>query len=98
MKVLTLRLPEEDLMAIEEISVAENVDKSTAARELIELGRAYFAIKNYKEGKISIGKAAELAVIAISEMMDLHSQLGIENKIDMTDYLAGTMTAKRLLR
>ena len=43
----------------------------------MELGKIYFAIIQYRENKISIGKAAEIAGLTISEMMDLLSKLGI---------------------
>ena len=42
--VMTVRLPQEDLKIIEEISKKERKDKSTTIRELAELGKIYFAI------------------------------------------------------
>ena len=85
--VMTVRLPKEDLKVIEEISLKEKIDKSTTVRNLIELGKIYLAIIQYKENKISIGKAAEIAGLTISEMMDLLSKLGIQSNLDLADYL-----------
>ena len=65
------------------------MDKSTTVRELIELGKIYFAILKYKDGKISIGKAAEIAGLSLSEMIDLAAKLGIESKLEVSDYLEG---------
>ena len=65
------------------------MDKSTTVRELIELGKIYFAILKYKDGKISIGKAAEIAGLSLSEMIDLAAKLGIESKLEVSDYSEG---------
>jgi len=87
--VMTVRLPKEDIKIVEEISFEEKMDKSTTVRELIELGKVYFAILKYKDGKISIGKAAEIAGLPLSEMMDILSKLGVKSKLDVIDYLEG---------
>ena len=95
--VMTVRLPKEDLEAVEQISIKNKKDKSTTVRELVELGKIYFAIMQYRENKISIGKAAELAGLTISEMVDLLSKLGIESNIELEDYLEGQKLAEKLL-
>ena len=95
--VMTVRLPKEDLEVVRQISVKSKKDKSTTIRELVELGKIYFAIVQYSEGKISIGKAAEIAGLTISEMMDLLSKLGIKNNIELEDYLEGQKYAKELI-
>ncbi len=95
--LMTLRLPKEDLKAIEFISAYEKKDKSTAARELVELGRVYFAVLQYNEGRISIGKAAEIAGMPLSEMIELLAKLSIRSKIELEDYLTGIKTAEKLI-
>ena len=47
----------------------------TKGSEKLE-GRVYFAIREYKEGKISIDKAAETAGLSIFEIMDQLTELG----------------------
>lgn len=96
--VVTVRLPREDIRAVEEISMKGRKDKSTTIRELVELGKIYFAIIEYKEGKISIGRAAEIAGLSISEMIELLSKLGIEGNLEVEDYLEGLGLAKELLK
>lgn len=59
-------------------------------------GRIYLAITRYSEGIVSLGKAAELAGMAVGEFMDLLAKLGIESKLEYTDYLAGSKAAKKL--
>ncbi len=96
-KVVTVRLPNEDIKLIEKVSKEEKKDKSAAIRELIELGRIYSAILKYKEGGISIGKCAEIAGMKLSPMMDLLAELRIESKLDVMDYLEGKKGSKKIL-
>ena len=95
--VMTVRLPQEDLRIIGEISKKQKKDKSTTVRELVELGKIYFAITQYQENKISIGRASEIAGLPISEMMDLISKAGIKSKLEIEDYLEGQQFAKEIL-
>ena len=62
---------------------------SKAVRGLVDLGRLMYAIENYK-----IGKAAEIAGISISEMMNTLSEFGIESRIEFEDYLQGLKNLK----
>ena len=95
--VMTVRLPKDDLKIIEEISLKEKKDKSTTVRDLVELGKIYFAITEYKENKISIGKAAEIAGLSISEIMDLLTKLGMQSNLDLADYLESQKFAEEIL-
>lgn len=95
-KVVTVRLPGEDVKLVEQLAKWGKKDKSTAIRELVEYGKIYLAIKLYKEGKISIGRAAEIANLSISETMDLFVELGIKSNIDVEDYLEGLKYAREL--
>ena len=95
--VMTVRLPKEDLEVVKQISTINKKDKSTTVRELVELGKIYFAIMQYKEGKISIGKATEIAGLSISEMIDLLAKLGIESNIELEDYLEGIKLAEEII-
>ena len=88
-KVITLRLKERELDIIEELSKKENGDRSSAARKLIDYGWIYFILKNYKEGKISIGKAAKELNLTLIEAIDLLADLGIKSPISYEDYLEG---------
>ncbi len=94
--VLSLRLPQEDLVLVEEVASQEKIDKSTAVRELVEMGGIYFAISEYKKGKVSLEKAAKLARLSLSEMMDVLASFGVESKMELEDYLQSAKTVKRL--
>ena|SRR3989344_3275015 len=95
--VMTIRLPKEDIEVINQIARKTDKDKSTTVRELVELGKIYFAITQYKEGAISLGRAAEIAGVTISEMMDILSKLGIKNNIELEDYLEGQKLADEII-
>ena len=95
--VLTVRLPKEDLEAIKQISIKTKKDKSTTIRELVEYGKIYFAITNYREGKISVGKASEIAGLSLSGMIDLLAELGIESNMELEDYLEGKKLAEEVI-
>ena len=93
---MSIRLPEEDLHLVEELARDEDMEKSAAIRELIGLGRIYLAIQKYKEGKISLGRAAEIADMSLSNLIELFSNLGIESKIEKEDYLMGSKHLKKV--
>ena len=60
------------------------------ARESEKLeGRVYFVIREYKEGKISLGKTVGTAGISISAMIDLLAEFGVESNRAIEDYLEG---------
>lgn len=86
---MSIRLKEKEIRFIEDMSKKQNIDKSTAARSLIEYGKIYLIIKLYKEGKMSIEKAAKELDISISETLDLLSEFGIKSPISFDDYLKG---------
>ena len=52
--------------------------------------KTYFATRKYKEGKISIGKAAEIANLSISKMIDILAEFEIKSNLDVLDYLEGS--------
>ncbi len=85
--IMCIRLPQEDVKIINQFAEEHSTDKSTAVRELVEMGKVYFAINEYVQGKASIGKTAETAGLPLGEMMDLLVVFGIKNTLDIDDYL-----------
>jgi len=86
---LSIRMHEDDYEFVKKLAKEKKEEMSKAVRKLVDLGRLMYAIQDYKTGKISIGKAAELAGISISEMMDVLAEYGIKSRIDYNDYLRG---------
>lgn len=76
------RLPKEDENELKALMVSERLDKSAAARKAIELGlaewRKEISIKQLRQGRVSIGRAAELAGITIWEMLSLVEEKRID--------------------
>lgn len=88
-ETVSIRLKEKEIRFIENLSREYKIDKSTAARELIEYGKIYLVVKLYKEGKISLEKTAKELDLSISETIDLLSEFGIKAPISYEDYLKG---------
>ncbi len=55
-----------------------------------------FAITKYREGKISIGRAAEISGLSISEMIDVLAKLGVQNKLELLDYLEASKNVRSI--
>ena len=55
------------------------------------------AIHQYAKSKISLGKAAEIAGLAISEMIELLAKLGIESNLELSDYIESQKLSEELL-
>lgn len=89
MENLSIRLKEREIRFIEDWSKNREIDKSTAARELIEYGKIYLILKIYKDGKISLEKTAKELGLPISETIDLLAEFGINAPITSEDYLKG---------
>ena len=69
---------------------------SRAIRQLVNRGRLVYAIDSYKKGNASLGKAAELAGVTISQMMDLFVEFGVESNIEFDDYKKGLENLRKI--
>ncbi|MFB6353428.1 MAG: UPF0175 family protein [Halobacteriales archaeon] len=82
-KHVTARLPPDLYDAIESMREAEHLDRSTAIKRLLERGiedwRLETAIARYRDGSISLGKAAELAGVSHWRLLDALDNRGIES-------------------
>src|SRR3989344_7535473 len=88
-EIVSLRFKEHELGHIRGLSTAKKVDKTAAARELIEYGWRYYVLQQYKEGKLSLEKTAKELHTSISELVDLLADFGIKSPITYDDYLEG---------
>ena len=78
------------------LSEKEDKDISFAARQLINYGWTYFVLKQYKECKISIEKAAKELNLTITEIIELLSELGIKSPLTYEEYLEGYKSLKNV--
>jgi predicted HTH domain antitoxin len=83
MKTKTLRLPE-DLQEYKVQGKKEDVEESTAMRQLIKLGITEYSVQLYKRGEITLREAAELSHVSIRRMVELLLERGIKGNITLS--------------
>lgn len=80
-KSVSLRLEEATVEYLTRKAEEENLNLSDVIRRLlakaIEIDKREKAIKLYREGKVSLGKATEIADVSIWEMEELLKERGI---------------------
>lgn len=95
-RTMSLRVNENDYNFIKEFSEKQNEEISKFARELMNLGRIMYVIEKYRQGKISIGTAAELAGVSISEILMIFGKFGVKSNIEHEDYLKGLENMRKV--
>ena len=92
-KFVGARLEPEIVKMIDQTAKEGKIDRSTALKELVQYGRQKLlekkAIESYREGKISVDKAAEMLSITVSETMKLLSNAGIRSEETLEEYKEG---------
>ncbi|MBI4452891.1 UPF0175 family protein [Candidatus Woesearchaeota archaeon] len=86
---ISLTVPKEILEKSDRIAKEKLEDRSTVMRELLNLGLKQYllqeAINQYTEGKISMGKAAELANVSVWKFLDEMKNKKIPIRYDLDD-------------
>ena len=77
----TTRLSPELVSGIEYRTKRENVDESTALRQLLHLGLQEYAVQLYKQGKLAIREAAKICNTTLREMLDILAEHGVKGNI-----------------
>lgn len=96
-KTMSIRIDKEDYNFVKKFATEEGSDISETVRELIDLGRIHLAIEEYKKGTASLGKAARIADVSISEMIDILANYGVKSNIDDEDYRMGLKNLETVL-
>ncbi|MDI6903486.1 MAG: UPF0175 family protein [Methanocellales archaeon] len=82
METISTRVPKEIIEAMQEIEEIEQSDRATVVRKLlvkaIEEWEKNRAIQLYRDGKITLWRAARMANLSLREMMKLAAEKGIE--------------------
>lgn len=94
-KTLSVRVSDEDYGFLSSIAEEEKEDVSKAVRELVDLGRIMLAIEKYRKSDASLEKAAKIAGVSISKMIDILREYGIEANLEYEDYLKSLKTVKK---
>jgi len=75
LEAVTTRLPREMLREVEKLAEKERVDRSELIRRLLDSAlrqkKTEEALQSYREGRVTLWKAAEIAGISLREMMEL---------------------------
>lgn len=95
-KTLSIRMDGNDYRFLSTLAKEEKEDISKAVRELVDLGRVMLAIEKYKKSEASIGKAAKIAGVPISKMMDILREYGVEANLEYEDYLKGLKNIRKV--
>jgi len=95
-KTLSIRIRDEDYKFLSVLAKEEGEDVSKAARELVDRGRIMLAIEKYKKSDASIEKAAKIAGVSISKMLEIFKEYGIEANLEYEDYLKGLKNLKKV--
>jgi len=86
-RAVTARLRTELLKEIEEIAKEESMDRSSAIQRLLKLGLGEYkmerALNLYRDGKVTLWKAAELAGVSLREMMEAIKARDIPYQCDL---------------
>ena len=79
--VKSLRIPPDLLKAIRYRARRERLDESTAIRQLIALGATEYAIHLFRDGKVTLNEAAEVAGLSPREMIETLWDHGVKGDV-----------------
>jgi len=96
---ITTRVPDEIAKTIKHISRTEHLDKSATIRRLLAKSVREWkiddALKDYKEGKVTLWKAARLSDVSLREMMTIAAKKGIPFQYSLDDLREDYKAARR---
>ena len=88
-EVISARLPRERVELIEEIAREEKVDKSTILNRALEHYALEWklrkAVESYREGAVTLSRAAEMAGVSVWEMVDILAQRKVPSQYEIED-------------
>lgn len=86
---MSARLPKERVDLIKEIAKEEKVDKSTvldrALDHYIREWKLQKALESYREGAVTLPRAAEIAELSAWEMIDIFAKRKIQPQYEIED-------------
>ncbi len=75
----------------------EDIDESDAIRQLIKIGLKEYAVNLYRDKKVTLREASELADISLREMLDLLMKHGIKGNVTLKQQQKSLEYVERLL-
>jgi len=94
-KTMSIRMDRENLEFLNQLTKEQKSDLSKAVRDMVTRGRLLFAVERYKKGEASLGRAAEIAGVAVGQMMTILTEFGVENRIEDEDYRLGLESLRK---
>ncbi len=79
--VKSVRIPPGLLKAIRYRARRERLDESTAIRQLIALGATEYAVHLYRDGKVTLNEAADVAGVSPREMIEALWDHGVRGNV-----------------
>jgi predicted HTH domain antitoxin len=95
-KTLSIRMADRDYSFLSTLAEEDHEDVSSKVRELVDLGRVMLAIEKYRKSEASIEKAAKIAGVSISKMMDIFKENGVEANLEHEDYLKSLKALRKV--
>ena len=95
-KTMSIRMDRENFEFLNELTKEQRSDLSKAVRDMVTRGRILLAVERYKKGEASLGRAAELAGVAVGKMMTILTEYGVESNVEQEDYLQGLQGLNKL--
>ena len=95
-QVQPLRIEDEILKLAELRSRDEHTNKTTAIKQFLYSGAEEYMLKLCSQGRISIGKAAEILHKSIYDLQESARKKGIELGITTKEYLESKKLAQKL--
>ena len=81
-QTVSVRIDKEDVKEIDKLSKIEKKTKSSLLREILELGlrdkKLELALEKFRNREVSIGKAARIAEIPLSQFMNILVEKNID--------------------
>jgi predicted transcriptional regulator len=95
--VLSVRLDKETIGRLRSLARRQKKEISTVARELMDQGWVFVSLREYRQGKLSLGTMAGRLGLSLAEAIDLLSELGVRSPLEYDDYLQSYAAARRLV-
>ena len=93
-----LRIPEEILALAKFRAKEEYVDNATALRQLLHVGAEEYVLELAKNGRITVGKAAELLKVPVQDIYELAQKHNIRLGATPEQQRESKETLKMLLK
>jgi predicted HTH domain antitoxin len=101
LKQISMRIPKEMYDTAVKLSRLEKQEKSFILREAIKKGlnkiKIEVAIELYKEKRLSISGAAQLAEIGVGDMMDLLIKNGVKSELTIEELKEDFKIAEKII-